>query len=666
LSTPLFFRVYKNEQIFVVKQFLNEDRIVVGNGPGAQIDLQSADISSIHCLIEKRDDGFYLCDLGSAQGTYINGKQVLDQAINSGDAFQVGPFSIYFMLGNQKNTEFEQREREQAEEKRKNTEEIAQAQAERAAIKAALATEPVKGNYQAPPQREAAQQPVHKEVRAQKPSSAKPKSLKDFIKPGSGSRVEVIVSWQERIVNTYHFSSSGERSLGIKGDISVPDGSAPAGWKILKYSGSYLEISLSPDMLAEVLREGQWQPVQENRFTLRENEVCYVQLLNGMNLAIRFAPKTAVMLFDSPFVLGISEFTGVIASLILAVVTSLIVAVNRPEPEPVEEIMTERMAKVVFTRPPLPAAPEENDPAEVEKVPEAKPEPPKPDPKIEKVNLAEKKQESQIQGQANVAENRKEQQSESGRAAEVKPKDTNNKAKMFTSAKQGGAVKTGATNAANAKSKDTDLKNTGLLAAFGSGGARNKLDKAYSGSGELLGAGEKATGASGFNSNRGGDDLGSRAKDTGAGGAGTATQGIAGVGTQGRGTGMAGLGAGTGFGDKGKVQIAAGGGEEEFTGSIDKEAVRRVVKSALAQFKACYEREYRMNSKLEGKVVIQWEIHEQGVAKNAKVVRSKSTINNSAVEECVKNRMMALKFPEPPPGTAAEVTYPFIFQGQKL
>ena len=665
MSTPLFFRVYKNEQIFVVKQFVNEDRIVLGSGSGAQIELQSPDISSVHCLIEKRDDGFYICDLGSTQGTYINGKQVLDQVIQSGDAFEVGPFKVYFMLGNQKNTEFEQREREQAEENKKNTEEIAQAQAERAAIKAALATETSKNN-QAAVKAVAQQKAAQQEMRSQKMSSAKPKALKEFIKPGSGSRVEVIVSWQERIVNTYHFSSSGERSLGVKGDISVPDGAAPAGWKILKYTGSSLEISLAPDMAAEVLREGQLQVVQENRFVLKENEVCFIELLSGMQLAIRFAPKTAAILFDSPFVLGISEFTGVIGSLILAVVTSLIVSVNKPNPEPVEEI-TERMAKVVFTKPPMPITPtEEVDPAEVTKVPEAKPEPPKPDPKIEKVNLAEKKQESQVQGQANLAENRKEQQSESGRAAEVKPKDSANKAKMFTSVKQGGAIKTGATNGANAKSKEPDLKNTGLLAAFGSGGSRNKLDKAYSGSGELLGAGEKATGASGFNSNRSGDDLGSRAKDTGAGGAGTATQGIAGVGTQGRGTGMAGLGAGTGFGDKGKVQIAAGGGEEEFTGSIDKEAVRRVVKSALAQFKACYEREYRMNSKLEGKVVIQWEIHEQGVAKNAKVVRAKSTINNSAVEECVKNRMMALKFPEPPPGTAAEVTYPFIFQGQKL
>jgi hypothetical protein len=72
------------------------------------------------------------------------------------------------------------------------------------------------------------------------------------------------------------------------------------------------------------------------------------------------------------------------------------------------------------------------------------------------------------------------------------------------------------------------------LSAFGSGGSRSKMDKAYSGSGELIGDAGKATGSSGFNENRAGSDVGSKFKDTGAGGKGTATTGIAGIGTKGR------------------------------------------------------------------------------------------------------------------------------------
>ncbi len=245
------------------------------------------------------------------------------------------------------------------------------------------------------------------------------------------------------------------------------------------------------------------------------------------------------------------------------------------------------------------------------------------------------------------------------------PNNSQSKKKIFTSTGQGGAIKTGNTAGANAKSANVDPTSTGLLSAFGSGGAQNKLNKAYAGSGELMGTANSATGSSGFDKNRAGDGLGSAFKETGAGGKGTATQGIAGVGTKGAGSGMSAYGSGTGFGEKDRVGIESGGAEEEFVGTIDREAVRRAVRSSLQAFKACYEREYKSNTSLQGKVVISWEIHERGVAKNAKVVRDKSTLNNAAVENCVRSRMLEVKFPEPPPGTVAEVTYPFLFQGQK-
>ena len=658
MSSPLLFRIYKNNQIYVVKQFVNEERIVIGHGSGVNIDLQSPDVSSIHCAIENRDDGYFLCDLGSEQGTYFNGNAVVDQPIASGDSFQVGPFAIYFLLGNQKNIELDQQDRgippvpAMAPEV-KLPPPVPEAKAAPVSKPSAPASKPSKQGVTTSVFAPATGVPAPStKGRILRPAN----SLKDIVRPGTGSRAEVIVSWHERILTTYHFPLSGQRTLGIAGDIAVPAGTAPDNWKLLSFKDSAIEINLPTGLTAEVVRSAELIPIQENKFTIKSGEVAFVAFSNGIELAIRFAPKAPIVLLDSPFVLGVTEFAGVLAALILAVLTSIIVSVNKPKPVEAEA-QVERLAKVVFAPRKTPVVVAET-PLPTETPPQQAP------PAVQKVDLADKKTETKTQ--ATPTESKETEKAASGKAADVKPKDKNQKAKMFTSTKQGAEVKTADQKAANAKSKEPDVKNTGLLAAFGSGGARNKLDKAYSGSGELIGAGEKATGTSGFNANRSGDDLGSRAKDTGAGGAGTATQGIAGVGTQGRGTGMTGSGASMGFGDKGKVQIEAGGNEENFTGTIDKEAVRRVVKSALAQFKACYEREYRMNSKLEGKVVVQWEIHEQGVAKNAQIVRVKSTINNSNVEECVKNRMMALKFPEPPPGTAAEVTYPFIFQGQKL
>jgi hypothetical protein len=416
-------------------------------------------------------------------------------------------------------------------------------------------------------------------------------------------------------------------------------------------------------MRFEVLKDGEIRQMQTPSYKLNQGEACFIELINGMQLVIRYAPKTKPIIFDSPLILGSSEFTGILAALIIAVMASLIVSLNRPKESKSEEEI-QRVAQVIFTTPP------------VELIAKSDVTPPPPSVLVEeKKQTQEEKKKSlileeikaeKIAGEEAKNAKKVESMKTSGQAENIKAKDPNLKNKMFTSTKSGGAVKTGAANGANAQSKDPDPTNTGLLAAFGEGGARSKLDQVYSGSGELLGAGEKAKGVSGFNTDRSGDDLGAKMKDTGAGGNGTATQGIAGVGTKGRGTGMSGYGSGMGFGDKDRVQIAAGGGEENFTGSIDKEAVRRVVKSALSQFKACYEREYRQDTSLEGKLVITWEIHAQGVAKNARVIKDKSTINNTIVEECVRTRILALIFPEPPPGTAAEVTYPFVFKGQKL
>lgn len=137
----------------------------------------------------------------------------------------------------------------------------------------------------------------------------------------------------------------------------------------------------------------------------------------------------------------------------------------------------------------------------------------------------------------------------------------------------------------------------------------------------------QATGTSGQNEQRDGDDIGSKFKDTGAGGKGTATQGIAGVGTKGRGSGMSAYGAGTGLGGKGNVTIDAGGSDEGWEGTIDREAVRRVIRSILNQIKGCYERQLSMKPGLEGKVVIQFEIMEQGRVRSSK---TRSTTMNDA------------------------------------
>jgi len=710
LKSPIIFRVYKNNQIHFVKQFVDKDQLVFGcstdSGSEVDVDLDSQEISAIHCLVEKRGLQYYLCDLGSAQGTFKNGQNVLDEPLASGDEFHIGPFKVIFFVGVPKPIHIQQtatseslkaaivvvdkshqsNQSDATSIKSETPQPVAtvvevneinnrvEAKEDSSKIKNTASTTPIEkpviatafvSQRQTHLSQSGKQRRHRKGHRTYAPQSEF-STLSEIIKPGQGQLVEVIVSWKERILNTYHLNPFGHYISGPNKEIQLPEGTVPRNWCLIDCT-SGVTVRLSSDMKAEVHRTENILMLSESQYRLQQNEVVFVNFANGMSVAIRFAPRTKVIPMDSPVILTASEFTGILASLIFAVLISLIVSVLTPKGLKTDDEV-QRVAQVIFTKPPVevkppmpPPPPPQQPPKEVVKEPPKikQPEPP------QKIVVSDKQQEKKVKGDTKNPDAKAQKAESAGRAAEVKPKDSKLKTKMFTSTKQGGAIKTGDKAGANAQSKDPDPTNTGLLSAFGSGGARSALDKAYSGSGEALGAGEKATGASGFNENRAGNDLGSKFKDTGAGGKGTATQGIAGVGTKGLGTGMSAFGNGNGFGEKDRVAIQGGGAEAEFVGSIDREAVRRAVRDSLAAFKACYEREYKKDTRLEGKVSVSWEIHEKGIARNAKIIKDKSTINNYEVEECVRRRMLTIRFPEPPPGTVAEVVYPFTFQGQK-
>ena len=49
---------------------------VVGSAPNCDVVLQQTDIARHHCKIKKVDEGFLVEDLGSAAGTFVNGKRI--------------------------------------------------------------------------------------------------------------------------------------------------------------------------------------------------------------------------------------------------------------------------------------------------------------------------------------------------------------------------------------------------------------------------------------------------------------------------------------------------------------------------------------------------------------------------------------------------------------
>ena len=109
--------------------------------------------------------------------------------------------------------------------------------------------------------------------------------------------------------------------------------------------------------------------------------------------------------------------------------------------------------------------------------------------------------------------------------------------------------------------------------------------------------------------------------------------------------------------------VLYGCSHQEKRDGIDRNAVRTAVRNSLSAFKSCYDPEYKKDNKLAGKVVLVWDIHAGGKAKKVMIVEEKTTLQNVSLHQCLIETMVQIQFPEPPEGTIAEVTYPFLFSG---
>ncbi|MBS1151284.1 MAG: hypothetical protein H6Q89_2982 [Myxococcaceae bacterium] len=142
--------------------------------------------------------------------------------------------------------------------------------------------------------------------------------------------------------------------------------------------------------------------------------------------------------------------------------------------------------------------------------------------------------------------------------------------------------------------------------------------------------------------------------------------GAGGMGTRGletlRGKGGGGIGA-MGSGNIGKGAVGgtvarASSRSLAASGSIDREAVARVINSHLGEVSSCYERALLREPGLAGKIVLEWNISTSGTVTTAKT--KSSTMKSSAVEGCILTALKKWKFP-PARGAGVVISYPFLF-----
>jgi len=675
VKTPIFLRVYRDGKLEGIRQFTDE-QIVIGSNDDVQLSLKGEGVFPLHAVIEERDTGHYLVDLGSQLGTFRAGQKIFDEQLHSGDELQVGPFRIEFFVGVPKPTQAPRGQMPTSAPEKPTPEKpvaptppistVAPPPAPPTSSKS-KPPPPVPGDTPASVKTEApkskfkvvAEPPIATTSKSATSSSSEPRkddvkteALTKRLRNSRGPVVEVVVAWRDIVVDTHHFKDAGEVTIGAdeKATISVPLlGSARKQMTLLKI-GTGARVCLTADMTGDYYRDDEHLSLadlkRKNRVTqvgsefeieLAQGEMLRLGLAGDViSIYVRYSQETPTPIVGPLFDLTTSEATAVLTSAVVAAIFGLYMLIYSPKSLEDEQKIEQpaRIATVTFDRP------------------------------KKKIEVVEEKPQPQTRKIIKVPDHAEQTttKQDSGKAAAIKPNPTPKKNQQISSTtKQGGTINTGAKAAGIKTEKPKNIKEQGLLGVFGTHGTQKQLNKAADGAGELLGEANEKTGATGANEERAGD-VGSRLKNVGGSGKGTSTYGVAGgVGTQGKGTGTYGGGTG-GIGKKGSVDLNVGESEAEFTGSIDKEAIRRVIRENKNQLQHCYDAALRRNNDVYGKIELHWQIIERGRAIQVGV--KSNTVGDSEMGKCLARVIGGLTFPEPPPDTAADVVFPFVFSLQ--
>ncbi len=692
MNKPIFLRVVKGGKAVEMKQ-VTGDQIVIGREGDVTLAVHDESAAAIHAMIENRSGVYFLCDLGTENGTLISGKKIVEVELKSGDEFVIGKTTVEFHIGIPKpvastatsaNVIPSVPSQEPLNDAPMVERPVKKPTPFQNPVKISTPVVPIKSvepkAMPTPPPAKPKGQPMQAAVKmtgvasigggtsgilatsagiSRAPSKgtfAPPTASKvgPTLKPGRGNVVQLIVLWKDRVLTEHHFSTTKVVYVGShpKNDIILPIfGSVRLSHPLIKIEASITKLILTSDMTGELTKKdqskktfaemkssGEIQTVGTNYvYVLKQDEMAKIHFGEGVELVISYVASPGSAVAGPLFNISINQLTWLLVSLLATVLFLFYVFLYAPGPEDrkEEETISPRKATFMYKK-------------HVEDV------------SVQEVSPAPKTAQETIKTNKPVATSNIEE----GAAQEAKPNKSKSGKKILTADKAG--KDKGIQKAANhakdsgAKSAAKDVTKSGILGVFATKGVQDQINKAYQGSGNVSGAASGATGA-GSEVAGAGNIPGSGMKEVGQGGNGTATVGIAGPQTKGRGGGLTGYGSGP-LGGKKNASIIAGGDDMVASGGIDKEAIRRVVLANIKQIKACYEKGLNRDPSLYGKITIQWTIGSGGRVLSAGV--RNTTMNNSEVEDCAVARLKTWKFPEPPANEVADVSYPFVFQAQ--
>ncbi len=75
---------------------LQDDRVAIGRRPDSGIFLDDVTVSRDHAVLVRRGADYYLDDLGSLNGTYVNRQRVESHRLADGDELQIGKYKLTY------------------------------------------------------------------------------------------------------------------------------------------------------------------------------------------------------------------------------------------------------------------------------------------------------------------------------------------------------------------------------------------------------------------------------------------------------------------------------------------------------------------------------------------------------------------------------------------
>ena len=645
MAVPLTLKVFKGESLVTSKDF-ERDIIKIGRLSSAHLCLDDEKVSRIHSVIEVGADGsLSIIDMGSVEGTYVNGKRVNKGKVTFGDEIRVGGTTIRLenpaavaavnLAAAVSSTEVTTRI------------ELAAGDAPVAAQLAQAATAPV-----AEPQPQVvATQPAA--APAMDPSFAA--TEQNAVVPQAALHEEAPVEEAPRVRTVRRTKASGPMGVSLRfmwGDQRVGEFFIAPGKKqsftvgsaagvdfvmgdsklgspkmeVLRTDGQTFNVLFNGKMKGELTRKDETLDLngviesgkasgegEAYSLTLDAEDFLWVDL-GGVTMEVCFQPvpkKVYVPLADTVDYRVLNIFL----LMFFAGTMFVISAMNRSGDgeEFADELSGDnsRLAKLIIK------------PPETQK-----------NKFLEKLNQQkEKKKAGEMAAKQRGDEGqmgKKEAPKTQNRTAPQGQKDKKNEARALTAKIFGGGK-------------------GGVSTIFGNAGLGGELKSAM---GNMFGA--KAGDSGGFGG------LGIRGGGGGGGGTGN-TIGIGAIGTKGRGGGTASYGSGVGvLGGKQSVDVGITSSEPMVMGSLDKELIRQVIQRNKSQIKYCYESLLNRFPKLGGKVAVKFVINAEGKVVSSDVAQS--TAGNAELESCVAGRVRTWQFPKPKGGGVVIVTYPFIFK----